>query len=72
MRFVQERNLLPGLYQGYKPIIPRSGMRGGGNNLHDTLLSVKLALYLTMRCDKKEAKPIRKWFDWRYNSMRFN
>ena len=49
------------LLSGGNRFSPRSGTRGDGKNPHDTFLSMNLALYVAMRCDKKEAIPIRNW-----------
>ena len=43
--------------EGVKPIYPL----GRSKNPHDTFISLKLALYIAMRCDKEEANTIRDW-----------
>ena len=34
---------------------------GKSKNPHDMFISVELALYIAMRSDKENAKPVRKW-----------
>ena len=54
---VQTREGILGLKRSYT----RLGMYGGGVNSHDVFVSIKLALYIAMRSDKKQAVQVRKW-----------